>query len=44
MNQTEVPPEAGFLRALCLLTIALILGSVCYTVWIVVRNWSHIGV
>jgi hypothetical protein len=29
---------------LSLVMIALMLGAVVYATWIVIRNWSHIGV
>ena len=43
-TQVETPPRAGLTRALSLLTIVLMLGAIAYAVWIVLENWSAIGV
>jgi hypothetical protein len=43
-NHDEAPPGVGLTKAVCLLIIALMLGSIAYTAWIAIRNWSHIGV
>ena len=37
-------PAAGLTRALSLLVLSLMLGSIIYAAWIAIRNWSHIGV
>jgi hypothetical protein len=38
------PPAAGITKALAMLVIALMLGSIIYAAYIAIRNWSHIGV
>lgn len=38
------PPAAALTRGLSLLVIALMVAAMVYAGWIVVRNWSHIGV
>ena len=38
------PPAAGVTKALSVLVIALMLGSIIYAACIAIRNWSHIGV
>jgi hypothetical protein len=43
-NDSETSPGAGLTRGLSLLVIALMAGAIGYTAWIVLRNWSHIGV
>jgi hypothetical protein len=43
-NHGDVAPGAGLTKALSLLMIALMLGSMVYAAWIAIRNWSHIGV
>ncbi len=40
----SLPPAAGIIRALSLLMIALMVGAIIYATWIVIANWSHIGV
>lgn len=37
-------PAAGLGRALSLLVLALMVGSILFAAWIAIRNWSHIGV
>jgi uncharacterized protein HemX len=44
LSQSEIPSGSGLTRALCLLTIALILAAVVYSLWIAVRYWSQISV
>jgi hypothetical protein len=43
-NHDDVAPGAGLTKALSLLIIALMLGSIAYAAWIAIRNWSHVGV
>jgi len=40
----ETTPATGLARALSLLTIALMLGSIVYAAAIAIRYWSTIGV
>jgi hypothetical protein len=43
-NHSDAPPGAGLIKAVSLLTIALMLVAIAYAGWIAIRNWSHIGV
>lgn len=43
-NHGDTAPNAGLTKALSLLVIVLMLGSIVYATWIAIRNWSHIGV
>jgi hypothetical protein len=43
-DPTARPPAAALTRALSWLTIALMALATVYALWMVIRNWSHIGV
>jgi hypothetical protein len=43
-NDFDAPRGTGLVRALCLLTIALMLGAIAYAAWIAIRYWGDIGV
>lgn len=38
------PPAVGLTRALSLAVIALMLGAIAYSLWIVILNWNYISV
>lgn len=40
----STPPAATVTTALAGLVMSLMLVAIIYATWIVIRNWSHIGV